>query len=108
MMQALNSLIGTLDNDAQRSAFVAQLKALRDSTQNAAPPSPTAASTDILGAIASGIASVETKLGGDSTPLRVWSGRSREAASEWQAVLTGAKGQSFARVLAGLFGTLAG
>ena len=108
MVRSLNSLIGTLDNDAQRSAFVAQLKMLRDATQKAAPATPAPANTDLLGAIASGIASVETNLSGGLTPLRAWAVRSSAAASELRAVVTGARGESFGKILAAMGATLAG
>ncbi|GJH26637.1 mechanosensitive ion channel family protein [Caballeronia novacaledonica] len=109
MVRSLNSLIGTLDNDAQRSAFVAQLKVLRDATQKAVPatPTPKPANADLLGAIASGIASVETNLGDSLTPVRVWSARSAAAASELQAVVTGERGESSGRIVAGMGATLA-
>ncbi|WP_415749441.1 mechanosensitive ion channel family protein [Caballeronia sp. J97] len=110
MVRSLNTLIGTLDNDAQRSALVAQLKALRDATQNAAPPTPASApaNADLLGAIASSIASVETNLSDGLTPLRLWSARGSAAAGELQAVVTGAKGEPFGRIVAGVGATLAG
>ncbi|SAK97165.1 mechanosensitive ion channel protein [Caballeronia temeraria] len=110
MVRSLNTIIGTLDNDAQRSAFVAQLKVLRDATQNSTPATPASApaNADLLGAIASGIASVETNLSEGITPLRFWAARGDAAAGELQAVVTGAKGESFGRIVAGMGATLAG
>ncbi|WP_250436060.1 mechanosensitive ion channel domain-containing protein [Caballeronia sp. ATUFL_F2_KS9A] len=108
MVRSLNSLIGTLDNDAQRSALVTQLKALRDATQSAAPATPAPANADLLGAIASGIASVETNLSEGLTPMRFWTARGSAAAGELQAVVTGAKGESFGRIVSGMGATLAG
>ncbi|XUW90546.1 mechanosensitive ion channel family protein [Burkholderia sp. M6-3] len=107
MVRALDGLIATLDNDAQRSTFVAQLKALRDSTQNTMAPPPPTGHADFLGAIASGIASVETNLGGGA-PLRAWGVRSRDAAGELQGIVTGTRGGSLAQILGGLSATLAG
>ncbi|SAK85823.1 mechanosensitive ion channel protein [Caballeronia pedi] len=107
MVRSLNGLIGTLDNDAQRSAFVAQLKVLRDATEKNAPAAPVPVNGDLLGAIASGIASVETNLSQGISPLRFWAARSSAAASELRAVVTGATGESFGMIVARMGTTLA-
>ncbi|AQH00802.1 mechanosensitive ion channel protein MscS [Burkholderia sp. KK1] len=107
MVRALNTLIGTLDNDAQRSAFVAQLKMLRDATQKTAPPAPAPVGGDLLGAIASGIASVETNLSAGITPLRFWSARSSAAANELRAIGADANGESIGEIVARMSATLA-
>jgi moderate conductance mechanosensitive channel len=109
--RALNSLIGTLENDTQRKALVAHLKGLRDGTQSAAPASPASSgqsNSDLLGVIASGIASVETDMNEGRTPLHYWAARSSAAASELWIILRGGSGESFGRVLLGMMATLAG
>lgn len=110
MVRSLDSLIGTLDNDAQRSAFVAQLKVLRDATEKATPitPPPPPANGDLLGAIASGIASVETNLSEGLSPLRFWAARASAAARELRIIVTGANGESLGEFLAGMGATLVG
>ncbi|MEX3824124.1 mechanosensitive ion channel protein MscS, partial [Paraburkholderia sp. BR14262] len=60
--RSLDSVINTLDNERQRTALLNQLKKLRSASQNVAPaPASGAAanSAGLLGAIASGLASVE-------------------------------------------------
>ncbi|SAL14196.1 mechanosensitive ion channel protein [Caballeronia peredens] len=109
VVRALNTLIGALQNDAQRSAFVTQLEMLRDATENTAPPTtPAPANGDLLGAIASSIQSVETNLAGGITPMRFWATRSSAAAAELQTIVAGGTGQSFGQILAGMTATLAG
>ncbi|SAL70619.1 mechanosensitive ion channel protein [Caballeronia arvi] len=108
MVRSLNTLIATFDNDAQRTAFVAQLKMLRDAMQKTAPPTPAPVAGDLLGAIASGIASVETNFSDGVTPLRFWSARSSAAAGELRAIGADAKGESIGRIVAGMSATLAG
>ncbi|KIG02993.1 mechanosensitive ion channel family protein [Caballeronia concitans] len=108
MVRSLNSLISTLDNDASRSAFVAQLKALRDAAGKSPPAAPAPAKGDLLGAIASGIASVETNLNSGLSPMRLWEARLSAAFGELRAIATGANGVSPGRLLTGMGATLAG
>ncbi|BAN26591.1 mechanosensitive ion channel family protein [Caballeronia insecticola] len=108
LARSLDSLIVTLGDDAQRTALIAQLKALRDATERTPPASPApAATTDLLGAIASGIASVETNLGDGLTPARVWAARAEAAGTELKRIVAGESGVSFGQVLAGMITTLA-
>jgi moderate conductance mechanosensitive channel len=107
-VRALNTLIGTLDNDAQRGALVAQLKMLRDATEKAAPAAPAPVGGDLLGAIASGIASVETNLSEGITPMRLWNARSSAAANELRAIGADPKGETIGEIVAGMSATLAG
>jgi small conductance mechanosensitive channel len=108
LARSLNNLIATLDNDTQRQALVAQLKGLRDSAQNVAPAAPAPSNSDLLGAIATGIASVETNLNESRTLLHFWAARSSAAADELRTILTGNAGEPFGEVLAGMTATLAG
>ncbi|MBP0591503.1 mechanosensitive ion channel [Paraburkholderia sp. LEh10] len=108
LTRSLNTLIATLDNDAQRKALVEQLKGLRDVTQRAAPAAPATTNSDLLGAIASGIASVETNLSEGRTPMHVWATRSSAAANELKILLSGGKGETFGQILLGMAATLAG
>ncbi|CAG4893163.1 hypothetical protein R54767_01494 [Paraburkholderia gardini] len=112
LASSLDNLIGTLENDTQRKALVAHLKGLREGTQSVAPaaqtPLPSAqANSDLLGAIASGIASVETDLNEGRTPLHYWVARSRVAANELRAIVSGESGESPGIVLRGMTATLA-
>ncbi|TCG09834.1 mechanosensitive ion channel protein MscS [Paraburkholderia steynii] len=108
LARSLDTLINTLDNDKQRTALVTQLKGLRDASQHVAPAAPAPAKGDLLGAIASGLASVETNLNEGRTPLHFWATRFNAAASELRTVLTGVRGESFAALLIGMVVTLAG
>ncbi|WP_429319322.1 mechanosensitive ion channel family protein [Paraburkholderia sp. GAS448] len=111
MARSLDSLIGTLESDPQRKALVAHLKALREGTQSGAPAAPASSeqgSSDLLGAIASGIASVETDLSEGRTPLHYWATRSTAAADDLWTILRGTSGESFGHVLLGMIATLAG
>lgn len=108
LARSLDTLIHTLDNDTQRTALVTQLKGLRDASQHVAPAAPAPAKGDLLGAIASGLASVETNLNEGRTPLHFWATRFNAAAGELRTVLTGSRGESFAAVLIGMAVTLAG
>ncbi|CAB3764314.1 mechanosensitive ion channel family protein [Paraburkholderia humisilvae] len=111
LARSLNNLITTLDSDAQRRALVNQLKQLRDAAQNvqqASPPVPKQANGDVLGAIASSIASVETNLNEGKTLLQFWTARSNDAARELRTILTGGRAESLGRILIGMIATLAG
>jgi small conductance mechanosensitive channel len=111
LTRSLNSLISTLDSDTQRKALVEQLKGLRDAAQNAAPAAPAVSERgngDLLGAIASGIASVESNLNEGRSPLNFWAARSSAAANELRMILSGERGEPFGRVLLGMTATLAG
>jgi small conductance mechanosensitive channel len=111
LTRSLDGLIGTLESDAQRKALVAHLKGLRDGTRSVAPAAPASSGqggSDLLGAIASGIASVETDLSEGRTPLHYWAARSSAAANELWSILAGGSGESFGQVLLGMTATLAG
>ncbi|SDR33374.1 Small-conductance mechanosensitive channel [Paraburkholderia fungorum] len=108
--RALDTLIATLENDTQRKALVSHLKGLRAGSRSAAPEAPASAaqpSSDLLGAIASGIASVETDLSEGRTPLHYWATRSSAALGELRAILAGRNGESFGHVLLWMTATLA-
>ncbi|CAD6557099.1 hypothetical protein LMG28727_06277 [Paraburkholderia kirstenboschensis] len=111
MARSLDNLIGTLESDTQRTALVAHLKGLREGAQSAAPASPASSgqgNSDLLGVIASGIASVETDLSEGRTPLHYWAARASAAANDLWIILRGGRGESFGRVLLGMSVTLAG
>ena len=112
MARSLDNLIGTLESDTQRKALVAHLKGLREGAETTAPAPPASSSaqgnSDLLGVIASGIASVETDLSEGRTPLHYWAARSSAAADELWTILKGGSGEPFGRVLLGMIATLAG
>nr|WP_245004643.1 mechanosensitive ion channel family protein [Paraburkholderia sacchari] len=111
LARSLDILIGTLESDPQRKVLLAQLKGLRAANQGLPLPVSTSSaqgSSDLLGAIASGIASVETDLSKGRTPMHYWATRSSAAADELRSILRGASGQSFGHVLLGMIATLAG
>ena len=103
--RSLDSLIGTLESEPKRKALVAQLKGLRTGTQSVAAAAPAVSASsaqgnsDLFGAIASGIASVETDLSEGRTPLHYWAARSSAAANELRTILRGGTGESFGQVL---------
>jgi small conductance mechanosensitive channel len=105
--RSLNTLIGALENDKERGALIGQLKLLRDATEKAAPAPPAPGKGDLLGAIASGIQSVETNLVDGLSPLRLWQARAGAAANEFQAIVSGRPDASFGRVFIGMAATLA-
>ncbi|MFC4705302.1 mechanosensitive ion channel family protein [Paraburkholderia caffeinitolerans] len=111
--QSLDSVIATLDNDRQRNALVAQLKKLRNVSQSVAPaPVPasgaTAATSGLLGAIASGLASVESDARRGRTPVHYWAGRFSAAGAEFYTLASGGEGESPARIVFDMFAMLAG
>ena len=110
LARSLGSVIATLDNDRQRTALVAQLKKLRDVSQNVGPPVPaqTQASAGLLGAIASGIASFESDMHQGRTPVRYWGGRLNAAGNELFTIISGQGRESFGRVLFSMIAMLAG
>ncbi|MEM5460784.1 mechanosensitive ion channel family protein [Paraburkholderia phytofirmans] len=111
LARSLDSLIDTLESDPQRKALVAHLKGLREGTQSAAPAAPASSGqgkSDMLGAIASGIASVETDLSEGRTPLHYWAARSSAAADDLSTILSGGSGESFGHVLLGMIATFVG
>jgi small conductance mechanosensitive channel len=111
LSRSLNTVIATLDNDAQRRALVDQLKGLRNATQAAAPVPPAAAAPangDLLGVIASGIASVETNMNEGRTPLHFWAARFGGAGEDLRSIFTGGRGEPFGQVVLGMAATLAG
>ncbi|TDN57786.1 small-conductance mechanosensitive channel [Paraburkholderia sp. BL10I2N1] len=111
LARSLDSLIGTLESDPKRKALLAQLKGLRAGIQASAPAVPASSAegkSDLLGAIASGIASVETDLSEGRTPVHYWAARSSAAADELGTILRGGSGESFGHVLLGMIATLAG
>nr|WP_226382840.1 mechanosensitive ion channel family protein [Burkholderia mayonis] len=111
--RSFDSVIKMLDNDRQRTQLVAQLKQLRSvaqavQTASAAVAASGATGTGLLGAIASGMASVEASLRERDTPLRYWSARFRAAGSELYALASGAGPQPPAQILLDLALMLAG
>nr|WP_228937680.1 mechanosensitive ion channel family protein [Paraburkholderia saeva] len=110
LTHSLDNVISTLDNDRQRTALVTQLKKLRDVSQTVGPVAPAQPqpSPGLLGAIASGIASVETDVSNGRTPLRYWAGRFNAAGNEFYTIVASQGRESFGRVLLDLFAMLAG
>lgn len=114
--RSFDSVIKMLDNDRQRMQLVAQLKQLRSvalaaqaaQTASAAAAASGATGTGLLGAIASGVASVEASLRERDTPLRYWSARFRAAGSELYGLASGAGPQPPAQILLDLVLMLAG
>lgn len=101
--QSFNAVIRMLDNDRQRSALVSQLKALRDVAQTAQAASgasaASAANAGLWGAIASGMASVESSMKQGDSPVRYWAGRFNAAGNELYTIMSGHGPDSFGRVL---------
>ncbi|OAJ56162.1 mechanosensitive ion channel protein MscS [Paraburkholderia ginsengiterrae] len=110
LTRSLDSVITTLDNDRQRTALVAQLKKLRDASQNvaASTPAPAQPSPGLLGAIASGIASFESDVHQGRTPVRYWGGRFNAAGNELYTIISGQGHESFGQVLFAMIAMLAG
>ncbi|CAE6766699.1 mechanosensitive ion channel family protein [Paraburkholderia aspalathi] len=112
LARSLDSVIATLDNDKQRTALVAQLKKLRDVSQNVAPAAPASASAQtsagLLGAIASGIASFESNVHQGRTPVRYWGGRFNAAGNELYTIISGQGQESFGRIIFSMIAMLAG
>lgn len=109
--RSLDSVISTLDNDRQRTALVGQLKKLREATQTVGPAGPAAPaqpSPGLLGAIASGIASVEADVNRGRTPLSYWSGRLNAAGNELYTIVSSQGREKFGRVVLDMFAMLAG
>ncbi len=101
--QSFNAVIRMLDNDRQRSALVSQLKALRDVAQTAQAASgasaASAANAGLWGAIASGMASVESSMKQGDSPVRYWAGRFNAAGNELYTIMSGHGPDSFGHVL---------
>jgi moderate conductance mechanosensitive channel len=111
LTRSLDSVISTLDNDRQRTALVAQLKKLRDVSQNVAPAASAAQaqpSPGLLGAIASGIASFESDVHQGRSPVRYWGGRFNAAGNELYTIISGQGQESFGRILFSMLAMLAG
>jgi small conductance mechanosensitive channel len=108
--RSLDSVIATLDNERQRTALLNQLKKLRSASQNVAPApaSGVAATSGLLGAIASGLASVEADARRGRSPVHYWAGRFSAAGNELYTIASGGEGESFSRILFDLFAMLAG
>ncbi|WP_373322193.1 mechanosensitive ion channel domain-containing protein [Paraburkholderia adhaesiva] len=89
--KSLDSVITTLENDRQRNTLVTQLKKLRDTSSSAAPApaSGVAGASGLLGAIASGITSVEADARHGRNPLGYWSGRFSAAGNELVTLAVG-------------------
>ncbi|HLX01298.1 MAG TPA: mechanosensitive ion channel family protein [Trinickia sp.] len=110
--RSLDNVISTLDNDRQRTALVVQLKKLRDATRNLAPAPASGAQAaqqtpGLLGAIASGIVSVEAQVRHGDTPLRYWASRLSAAGLDLYAIATGQGANSPGHVLVDLCAMLA-
>jgi small-conductance mechanosensitive channel len=108
LARSLDSVIATLDNDRQRTALVAQLKKLREVSQNVTPPAPAQPSPGLLGAIASGIASFESDVHQGRTPVRYWGGRFNAAGNELYTIISGQGQESFGRIVFSMIAMLAG
>ncbi|MFL9907154.1 mechanosensitive ion channel domain-containing protein [Paraburkholderia sp. RL17-337-BIB-A] len=108
LARSLDSVIATLDNDRQRTALVAQLKKLREVSQNVAPPASAQPSPGLLGAIASGIASFESDVHQGRTPVRYWGGRFNAAGNELYTIISGQGQESLGRIVFSMFAMLAG
>ncbi|MEK6297480.1 MAG: hypothetical protein V4793_40185, partial [Paraburkholderia tropica] len=83
--RSLDSVISTLDSDKQRNALLSQLKKLRSASENVAPAPASGAAANasgLLGAIASGLASVEADARRGPSPLHYWAGRFNAAGIE--------------------------
>ncbi len=111
--QSFNTVIRILDNDRQRNALVAQLKALRDVAQtaqaaSAASAASAAANAGLWGAIASGMASVEANMRQADSPLRYWAGRFNAAGNELYTLASGHGPESPGAILLDLVTLLAG
>ncbi|TDY42972.1 small conductance mechanosensitive channel [Paraburkholderia rhizosphaerae] len=106
--RSLDSVISTLDNDRQRTALVTQLKKLREATQTIGPVAPAQPSPGLLGAIASGIASVEADVNHGRTPVSYWSGRLNAAGNELYTIVSSQGREKFGRILLDMFAMLAG
>ncbi|MFM0161322.1 mechanosensitive ion channel family protein [Paraburkholderia sediminicola] len=108
LARSLDSVIATLDNDRQRTALVAQLKKLRDVSQNVAPPAPVQPSPGLLGAIASGIASFESGVHQGRTPVHYWVGRFNAAGNELYTIISGQGQESFGHIVFAMIAMLVG
>jgi small conductance mechanosensitive channel len=108
LAHSLDNVIATLDNDRQRAALVTQLKKFRDVSRTVGPAAPAQPGPGLLGAIASGIASVEADISNGHTPLRYWAGRFNAAGNELYTIVTSQGRESFGRVLLDMFAMLAG
>ncbi|MFM0247544.1 mechanosensitive ion channel family protein [Paraburkholderia sediminicola] len=108
LARSLDSVIATLDNDRQRTALVAQLKKLRDVSQNVAPPAPAQPSPGLLGAIASGIASFESGVHQGRTPVHYWVGRFNAAGNELYTIISGQGQESFGHIVFAMIAMLVG
>ncbi|HEY3598934.1 MAG TPA: mechanosensitive ion channel family protein [Paraburkholderia sp.] len=108
LTHSLDSVIATLDNDRQRTALVAQLKKLREVTQTVGPVAPAQPSPGLLGAIATGLASIEADVNRGRTPMNYWSGRLNAAGNELYTVVASQGREKFGRILLDMFAMLAG
>lgn len=113
--QSLDQVIGTLQNDVQRRALVEQLQTMRrglDASAAAASAAEASAATPVspglIGAVVQTLTHVDESLHTSHGPIQYWRWRSRFAAEEWQAALTGRGSHSawdalreFATVLGG-------
>nr|WP_322010011.1 mechanosensitive ion channel domain-containing protein [Paraburkholderia sp. J12] len=108
--RSLDSVISTLDNDRQRNALLSQLKKLRDASQNvaAAPASGAAATSGLLGAIASGLSSVEADARRGPSPLHYWAGRFTAAGNELYLLAIGEDDESPGHLVLDMLATLVG
>ena len=108
--RSLDSVIATLENERQRTALVNQLKKLRSASENVAPAaaSGAAATSGLLGAIASGLASVEADARRGSSPVHYWAGRFSAAGNELYGIAAGSEGESAGHIVFDLFAMLLG
>ncbi|WP_408588698.1 mechanosensitive ion channel domain-containing protein [Paraburkholderia tropica] len=100
--RSLDSVISTLDSDKQRNALLSQLKKLRSASENVAPAPASGAAANasgLLGAIASGLASVEADARRGPSPLHYWAGRFNAAGIELYTIASGGEGETLGRIL---------
>jgi moderate conductance mechanosensitive channel len=135
VVHSLDTIISTLDSDRQRNALVAQLKKLRDAKRAADSASPASGASDaadasaasapatsaassvvasiaqnagLLGAIASGLTSIEADVKRGKTPIAYWGGRFNAAGNELFTIVTSQSREPFGRTLFNFFAMLAG
>lgn len=97
LTQSLDSVIGTLENDRQRTQLVTQLKKLREATRlvDPAQATPPAASAGLLGAIATGLTEVQQNVRVGRSPLRYWETRVHAAGRDLVGIFYGSTGTPF-------------
>nr|WP_240655512.1 mechanosensitive ion channel family protein [Paraburkholderia phosphatilytica] len=108
LTRSLDNVITTLDNERQRTALVTQLKKLRDATKTVGPAPPPAPNPGLLGAIAAGIASMETDVSTSRSPTHYWAGRFNAAGNELYTIVASQGPESLGKIALDMFAMLAG